>query len=122
MRTIIAFLFTLITPVCLFAKCEKEVYAKCATQSGWSDCYMTQATFETGDELNIILGTTKYDKDAAYAVIIRGEGTATIIKLSNNIICGPQIDCSCLTSVYGDLQGIDQHGTNWKMCTGSCCD
>lgn len=120
MRIYLAF-FMLLISLSLSAKCRKDISVKYTTQYSWSKYYQVEGFFESGYELNNATRTYNYDMYATYCVIFWEEGEVSIIKLSNMMICGTDVTCSCVENTYGDLQGIDQRGISWKICTSPYC-
>lgn len=102
------------------AACRKVCSVCYATNYGWSKKYTVEVTFLTGSELNDATSSFKYSSYSVYAVIFWGEGKASVIKISNYLICGSEVDCSCIDT-YGSLKGSDQDGDDWKICTNDIC-
>ncbi len=103
------------------AKYTQTCVAQYMTQSGWSKKYTVDVNFLSGSELNDATKTLNYSTFSVYAVIFWGEGKATVIKISNHLLCGTTVDKNCITDLFGDLKGKDQDGDEWKICTGDFC-
>lgn len=104
-----------------YAKCSRDAKAKYQTQSGWSKPYSVEVSFMTGHELNQATGTFNYSAGSVYAIIFWDQGEASIIKLSNTLLCGFEVTCDCIDNTVTDLQGYDQDGDKWNICTSGYC-
>jgi len=91
------------------------------TQDGWSKKYTVDVTFISGSELNDATSSYKYSVYSVYAIIFWGEGKATVIKISNYLACGLEVDKNCITNSYGDIKGKDQDEDEWKICVSDYC-
>jgi len=122
MKSIII-LLTLFLCVHLAAKAEytTECKAKYKTSSGWSKLYTVDVSFLTGSELNTATNSFKYRTSSVYAVIFWGQNEASVIELTNFLICGFEVSESCIKNHYGDFQGKDQDGDEWNICRGYIC-
>lgn len=103
------------------AKYTQTCIARYMTQDGWSKKYTVDVTFISGSELNDATNSYKYSSYSVYAVIFWGEGKATVIKISNYLSCGTEVDKNCITGTYGDIKGKDQDDDEWKICVGDYC-
>ena len=99
------------------AKCRKQCQVSYSTSSGWSKKYSLEVTFLTGWELNTSTKTFNYSMNDVYAVIFWEENSASVIKLNSILICGTEVNCSCINNNILDLKGKDQKGDEWKICT-----
>lgn len=103
------------------AKYRQVCIAQYQTQYGWSKKYEVEVTFMTGFELNQATGSMRYKSTAVYAIIFWGQGQASVIQLSNFLLCGYEVDRACIVNSIGDLKGTDQDGDEWKICKDSFC-
>ncbi len=103
------------------AKYTQTCVARYMTQDGWSKKYTVDVTFISGSELNEATNSYKYSSYSVYAVIFWGEGKATVIKISNYLSCGTEVDKNCITGTYGCIKGKDQDDDEWKICVSDYC-
>jgi hypothetical protein len=103
------------------AKYVQTCEAKYMTKDGWSKKYTVDVTFISGSELNTATNSYKYSSYSVYAIIFWGAGQATVIKVSNYLSCGTEVDKSCITNIYGDIKGKDQDEDEWKICVSNYC-
>lgn len=103
------------------AKYVQTCSVKYMTKDGWSKKYDIEVTFISGTELNEATNTYDYNMYAVYAVIFWGKGQASVIKLSGYLLCGTEVDKTCITNTYQDLKGKDQNEEEWKICVGDYC-
>jgi len=117
------FLFFFLTFVIttVFAKYTQTCEVRYETESGWSKSYTVEVSFLTGSELNTATNTFNYSSFSTYAVVFWSQGEAAVIKLSTMLLCGSEVDKSCITNTFGDLKGTDQDGDDWKVCVSSFC-
>jgi len=91
------------------------------TSFGWSSSVDVTVFFLTGRELNKIANTYEFDLYEVYAVFEWTE-YFVIVKISDNLHCGFETDRQCITSRFlSTLEGHDQIGRKWEICTGSYC-
>lgn len=93
--------------------------ARYAAESGDSDWYTVDITFVTGGELNSATRTLDYRPFSNYAVIFWSEHEASVIELSNTIICGSEFEKTCLP--FTRVHGEDQAGREWDLCISDIC-
>jgi hypothetical protein len=103
------------------AKYVQTCEAKYMTKDGWSKKYTVDVTFISGSELNTATNSYKYSSYSVYAIIFWGAGQATVIKVSNYLSCGTEVDKSCIANTYGDIKGKDQDEDEWKICVSNYC-
>lgn len=103
------------------AKCRRIATVKYQQEYGWSKKYTVEVNFMTGMELNKATQSYKYDSYKVYAIIFWGEGQATVIKLTNNLPSGYEVECSLIDNITFDLQGYDQDDDKWNICLGQYC-
>jgi len=104
------------------AKCRRTATVKYEKQDGWSKKYTIEVSFMTGYELNQATSSCDYSMFSNYAVIFGGEGQATVIKLTSNLVSGrEELTCDCIHNTIYDLQGYDQDGDKWNICLSGCC-
>lgn len=109
----------------LYAPAAQARYAQTAsvrtvTRNGSADWYKVDVNFLTGQELNTATRTINYDAFGAYAMVFWGGHQATVIALENTIICGAKFERRCVPS-FGNLNGKDQEGREWEICTAAFC-
>lgn len=91
-----------------------------ATQEGTSQWYDVQPAFLLGSELNEATRTWNYAPFNSYVVVFWQPEEATVIKVTDLIICGQEFTESCLP-ILGRVKGSDQQGRTWEVCTGLIC-
>jgi len=122
MKKIILFLSLLLFLIFnVAAKYVQTSIVSYMTQDGWSKKYTVDVTFISGSELNDATSSYKYSVYSVYAIIFWGEGKATVIKISNYLACGLEVDKNCITNSYGDIKGKDQDEDEWKICVSDYC-
>lgn len=117
MKQIFWMLIILLISTSTQAKCRKQCQVSYSTENGWSKKYSVEVTFLTGWELNTSTKSYNYSMTDVYAVIFWGENKASVIKISSILVCGNEVDCSCIKNNVSDLKGKDQDGDEWKICT-----
>lgn len=96
------------------------------TADGMSRWQETDVSFLTGNELNDLTTSTRYDFMKNYATILFGKdnyGRSQIAVIRINspfLICGTDFDESCLP-LMGKMKGPDQQGRVWEICSGIYC-
>lgn len=100
-----------------YVQTSKVRYSVNHVQSQW---YTVEVTFLTGMELNRATRTFGYDGFSKYAVIFWGEGQASVIKIGSMMFCSGDFSRSCLPS-FGNIEGEDQQGDAWEICTQQFC-
>lgn len=88
---------------------------------GWSDYYTVDVTFMSGSELNKATKSYNYSSYSTYGIVFWNRDEATIIKISSFTGCGREVTQSCITNKYSNLDGEDQQGRGWEICTKSRC-
>jgi hypothetical protein len=124
MKNLLAFVFTIVLLLVFNlsnAKCRISATVKYMKETGWSKKYDVEVTFMSGYELNQATNSFKYSTSSTYATIFWGDGQATVIKLTSLMLCGMEVDCSCVSNKVSDMQGFDQDGDKWNICVGSFC-
>lgn len=115
--------------VALFILCQPSIAAAEHTQTskvryekqyGNSDWYDVDVHFYTGQELNSATKSFNYEAFGKYAVVFWGEDQATVIELDTFLTCGSKFTSSCLSSL-GRMEGTDQEGRVWEVCTSRYC-
>lgn len=104
----------------IYAKCVKDAQVKYKQQHGWSKKYSVEVTFMTGSELNSATNTYNYSSYSVYGIIFWGNNEASVIKISSFTLCGFEVTCDCISSMY-DLKGVDQDGDEWNICLSNFC-
>lgn len=103
------------------AHLRKPAQVRYATKEGPSDWYRVEVNFLTGRELGKATGKPfTYSMFKNYAVIFWGPNQATVIELSTFMFCSGDFHQGCLP-LFGRLEGNDQDGDQWEMCTGIVC-
>ncbi len=103
------------------ARYTKTSKLKYKTDYSWSDYYTVDVIFMSGSELNRATKTFKYDSFTTYAIIFWKNDEATIIKISSFTGCGTEVNESCIINKVTNLEGEDQNGRGWEICTGKIC-
>ncbi len=74
-----------------------------------------------GTELNRETTSLDYDNFSTYAIIFWGEEEASVIKISSFTGCdGQDATKNCIVSGL-NLEGRDQNGRVWEICTINAC-
>lgn len=95
--------------------------AKYKRNYDWSDYYTVTVYFYKGSELNKATSSYDYDSYSVYSVIFWGDDKVTVIQLSGYFSCGTEVSIDCISRSYGNLEGEDQEGRNWEICTKQYC-
>lgn len=53
--------------------------------------------------------------------LCQGKDEASVIKLSSYTGCGSEVTKSCIDNKVMNLEGEDQDGRDWEICTKSYC-
>ena len=118
-------IFTLVTVVLLtgsvFAEYTQTCKVKYKRNYDWSDYYTVDVHFYSGRELNNATKSFNYDSFSTYAIVFWSNDQATVMKLSSFMGCGSAITQSCISNKPWNLEGEDQEGRNWEICTKSYC-
>ena len=88
---------------------------------GWSDYYTVDVQYITGADLNRATSTLNYNTFDVYAVIFWGPGEASVIEIDSFLACGSTITQNCINNHIGNLEGTDQQGREWEVCTKNYC-
>jgi hypothetical protein len=104
-----------------YAKYVQTCDVKYKRDYGWSDYYTVDVTFMSGSELNSATNSYNYRRYKTYAIIFWGDDQASVIQLSSYTGCGSEVSQSCITNKVSNLEGEDQKGVGWEICTRSYC-
>lgn len=113
-------LFFLFQPWTALAEHTQTSKVRYEKQFGKSDWYEVDVHFYTGQELNKATKSLDYQTFEKYAVVFWGEGQATIIEIDTFSVCGSKFTSSCLNPA-GKMEGADQEGRAWEICTAHYC-
>lgn len=103
------------------AKVETPAQVRYATQSGTSDWEKTNVTLVKGSELNKATRSLSYDHFSGYALIWFSQDQVAVIELETPIFgCSTEFEASCIPRI-GNMEGKDQGGRRWEICTGQFC-
>jgi len=118
-------LFTILTIFFLFSTAQAKYTHTCKVKYkknyGWSEYYTVDVTFMSGTELNKETSSFDYDGFSTYAIIFWGKDEASVIKISSFTGCGTEVKQSCFTNKVSNLEGEDQQGRGWEVCTKNYC-
>lgn len=103
------------------AKYTKTCKVKYKTQGRWSEYYTVDVNFLSGSELNSATSSYNYQTYSTYAVIFWGNGKAAVIQISGYTGCGTEVTESCIINKIYNLEGEDQIGRDWEICTRTFC-
>lgn len=96
------------------------------TSEGDSRWQETDVSFLTGNELNDLTGSIRFNILKTYATIFFGRDDAGNAKIaviridSPYMVCGFKFDAGCLPT-YSKMKGPDQEGRVWEICTLTYC-
>lgn len=121
MRKLVITFFILFYSIIACAKYIQTSKVKYKKNYDWSEYYTVDVTYMSGMELNSATKTFNYDSYSTYAIIFWDKDEATIIKISTFTGCGSEVKQSCITNKYSNLEGEDQEGRNWEICTRTYC-
>lgn len=107
-------------PCLSWARVEAPVKVQYDTANGRSNWLSVNGIFVTGTELNSATRTMSYDAFSSYVVIFWGSGQAAVIRSKTFTLCGAQFTASCFPLV-GRIEGADQDGRTWHVCTSGMC-
>ena len=111
--------------VLFFNLAEAKYIQTCKTKykksTGWSEYYTVNVTFKSGSELNKATKSYDYESYSTYAVIFWNQDQVSVILLSSYTGCGSEVTQNCITNKYSNLEGIDQEGRAWEICSKSSC-
>ena len=102
------------------AKYVQTAKVRYETREGQSQWQTMDVQFLMGAELNLATSSLRYNGMKPYAVIFFGQGQAAVIEIDGYIFCSLEFDRGCLP-LNGNMQGKDQDGTVWKICTSDYC-
>lgn len=104
-----------------YARLTTPAKVRYETSEGRSKWYAVDVHFFTGSELAQTTGQwSRFSSLKKYAVIFWGQDQATIIEISNLLICGTEFSQSCMP-ILSRIKGKDQDGDEWEVCTSSFC-
>jgi len=75
----------------------------------------------SGSELNKATRTINYSNFSTYAVIFWDKDEASVIKISSFTNCGSVVTQKCIVNSFSNLDGEDQKGRGWQICTKTYC-
>ncbi|MBT7826143.1 MAG: hypothetical protein HN600_06070 [Bacteroidetes bacterium] len=120
-KIILILLVILVYTASVNAKYTQTCKVKYKKNYGWSDYYTVNVIFMSGMELNKATRTYNYESYSTYATIFWGKDEASVIKLSSYTGCGSEVTKSCIDNKVMNLEGEDQDGRDWEICTKSYC-
>lgn len=120
-KIFIMLLILLLNVLYTYAKYTQTCKVKYKRQYDWSNYLTVDVTFMSGVELNNATKTYKYDSYSTYGIIFWDKDEASIIKVSSFTGCGSEVTKSCITNKTLNLEGEDQVGKNWQICTKDYC-
>jgi hypothetical protein len=103
------------------AKYTQTCKVKYKKNYGWSDYYTVEVSFMSGTELNRVTKSYDYESYSTYAIIFWDKDEASVIKISSYTGCGSEVSQSCISNKVTNLEGEDQQGRGWEVCTKSYC-
>ncbi len=103
------------------AKYVQTCKVKYKSNDGWSEYYTVEVTFHSGAELNKATRTFDYDGFSTYAVVFWGDNKASVIKISSFTGCGTEVNQGCISNKVSNLEGEDQNGRSWEVCSKNMC-
>lgn len=115
---ILAGLFIITT---VYAKYIQTCKVKYKRNYDWSDYYTVEVIFMSGFELNNATKTFNYSVYSTYAIIFWDNDEASVIEISTFTGCGTEVTQNCITNNVVNLEGEDQQGRRWEICTKSYC-
>ena len=125
MRDIVRGLLLLIVAASIttpaFARVTTPAKVRYETSTGRSKWYSVDVHLFTGSELAQATGKwTRFSSFKKYAVVFWGDDRATIIEVSTILFCGTEFSQSCMP-MLGRINGKDQDGDQWEVCTAMFC-
>ena len=96
------------------------------TSEGSTSWQETDVSFLTGEELNELTYSLKFNAFKSYATIFFGRGSdgqtqIAVIRIDEpTLICGIKFEATCLPYL-GKMKGPDQEGRVWEICTAFFC-
>jgi hypothetical protein len=120
-KIILTFLVVLFVIGTADAKYSQTCKVKYKKDYGWSDYYTVEVKFMSGTELNRATNSFNYDSFTAYAIIFWGQNEASIIKISSFTGCGLEVTQNCISNKVTNLEGEDQQGRDWEVCSNNYC-
>jgi len=121
MKKIILLFLVILLTWAAEAKYTQTCKVKYRKNYGWSEYYQVDVTFLSGSELNKATRTYNYETYSTYAVIFWGKDQASVIEVSSYTGCGSTVTKNCITNKIGNLEGEDQQGRTWEICTSNFC-
>jgi hypothetical protein len=103
------------------AKYTQTCKVKYKKNYGWSEYYTVDVNFMSGTELNRATRSYSYDSFSTYAVIFWDKDEVTMVKISSYLSCGNEVSQRCISNAITSLEGEDQQGRGWEICTKSFC-
>lgn len=104
-----------------FSAVSRYVYVQFETQRGWSDPYLREVEFYSGDELNKATKRFIYDTFDYYAVIWFDDGECAIIQIDNIIVGDREVTDKSLWNLFLiesskiGIQINSRYETKWKI-------
>lgn len=120
MKTFLLIFFVLVS------HCSLAIYSQvCGVsfedEGEWSHFELVEVTFVTGNELNEMQGTYDYQQYELFAFIEFKNDDYLLIKISSYTGCGLIVDWNCINNKSYNLEGADQFGRDWEICTREIC-
>lgn len=122
MKKIMAvFLAFLVMNFTAMAKYTQTCKVKYKNNYNWSEYYTVDVVFMSGSELNRATSTFDYETFSVYAIVFWDDDEASVIKISSFTACGLEVKQNCISNLIYNLEGEDQQGRAWEVCTRNLC-
>lgn len=120
-KTILTILTVFFICLNVEAKYTQTCKVKYKKNYDWSQYYTVDVTFMSGTELNRATKSYEYDGFSTYAIIFWDKDETSVIKLSSFTGCGLEVSQRCISNKATNLEGEDNQGRGWEVCTRSVC-
>lgn len=122
MKKVFFFLLLLVSiSITAQAKYIQTCKVKYKTNYSWSEYYTVEVTFMSGNELNRATKTYDYEGYSTYGIVFWSKEQVSIIKISSYTGCGTEANQNCIANKISNLEGEDQEGRDWEICSKNLC-
>ncbi|HNW83576.1 MAG TPA: hypothetical protein PKG52_11875 [bacterium] len=121
MKKTIVLMLCLFFTTGLYAKYTHTCSVKYKTESRWSKYYNLDVVFLTGFEIFQATLKSGYDSSTVYAMIFFSQEKVAVVKIDSVLLCGTEVDKSCIEDSLLNLEGKDKSGREWEICKEDFC-
>lgn len=121
-KLFIILLMSILCSIASYAEYVQTCKIKYRKNYSWSDYYSVTVRFYAGAELNRIIGTYDFEPYKVYAIVWWNHDECSIIKIESYMACGTNVTQTCINGHWGNLEGEDEEGRKWEICTSNWCN